>query len=105
MEKDVLSEVIEVEKEIQRCLDEERRISRDRVQSIRIELEDQLTRDRVEMEALADRKLKEACLQAQTEGRLIVQSEEERASRLSLLLDPVLREIVVRHLHMILPER
>ncbi|MGW8273083.1 MAG: hypothetical protein ACWGN7_06820 [Thermodesulfovibrionales bacterium] len=104
MEKDVLSEVIEVEKEIQQCLDEEKHRSKEWVLSVRNELEARLAREQEEMTSSADEKLNEACVQARAEAQSIVRGQEERASLLAPIPDSILREIIVRHLHTILPE-
>lgn len=104
MEKDILTEVIEVEKEIQRCLEEEKRKSREWVHSVRSELEEDISRERAEMRSLSEERLREACTQARTEAESVVKSEKERASLLALVPDSTLREIAVRHLHLILPK-
>jgi hypothetical protein len=104
MEKDLLSEVIGVEKEIQRCLELEKARSREWLDRTKREFEEELTREETGAAEALRRSLDEAKRDAELGSRGVVKQAELAAGRISSLQNGALARIVNRHLNKILPE-
>jgi vacuolar-type H+-ATPase subunit H len=103
-EKDILGEVIEVEREIQerlkaekekasKWLEEEKRKDKEREEEERKRLDEALRRDISDAEAEARRKADD-----------VLENAEKLAERLGALGDEALGPLVLRHIERILPE-
>ena len=104
MDKDILNEVIEAEKEIQQCIEEEQARLRGWLDGVKKEAAEAVVRaERNDGESLG-RALEEAKQDAETRAKQTVESAEARAARYRDLQDTVLTEIVTKRLPRILLE-
>jgi vacuolar-type H+-ATPase subunit H len=104
MEKDILGEVIEVEKEIQRCLEEERLKARDRLQKLRKESEEELEREEIKIRESFRESLQSALHDAETRASAMVQSSLVKSERLHRLDDETIVRTLMKRITAILPE-
>jgi len=103
MEKDILSEVIEVEKEIQKCLEAEKATSRDWLEKVKKESGDELVREEKILKESLNKSIEAAKKEAELKAAEIVKQTEARAERLAKLNDETLVGIVGKQITRILP--
>jgi vacuolar-type H+-ATPase subunit H len=103
MEKDILSEVIEVEKEIQKCLELEKTKAREWLEKVQTESADEFTRSEREFQEAFDRALADAEKEAMVKAAEIVREAEAQAERLRTLGNGTLQGIVEKQIRRILP--
>lgn len=103
MEQDILSEVIETEKAIQRCLDEERAKARKWLEVSKKEAAEEQARSEQELQAEFERTLAEAEKEAAARAAVVEKEAESVAERLRRLDDATLRGIAERRINQILP--
>jgi len=104
MEKDLLGEVIEVEKELQKCLEQERIRSREWLEQAGKEFEEEAAQEEALIRRSADRSREQAEQDAAARAAEIVMQAERLAARLGTLRNDSVSRIVKDHLRMILPE-
>lgn len=103
MEKDILSEVIEVEKEIQKCLEVEKAKSHDWLEKVKKESEEELVREERTIKESLNKSIEFAKKEAELKAAEIVKQTEARAERLSKLNNDTLVGIVGKQIIRILP--
>ncbi len=103
MEKDILSQVIEAEKEIQRCLDREKIKSREWLESVQKECEEEYVREERSIRESLERSMTEAAAEAATQAEAIVSRAGFQTERLGQLPDETLSRIVKKQIGRILP--
>ena len=103
MQKDILSEVIEVEKEIQKCLEDEKAKSQDWLQKVKKESAEELVREEKSIKESLNKSIEVAKREAELKAAEIVNQTEIRAERLAKLSDETLVDIAVKHITRILP--
>jgi vacuolar-type H+-ATPase subunit H len=103
MEKDVLSQVIEAEKEIQKCLEAEKVKVREWIEAFKKESEADLLGEERKIREALDQSLADAAQQAQAKAGDIVNDAGKSAARLGQLSPETLRRIVEQRLTKILP--
>jgi len=104
MDKDILNEVIEAEKDIQQCIEQEQVRLRDWLDGVKKEAAEAVARaERNDGESLG-RSLEEAKRDAEMRAKQTVESAEARAARYQDLEDTVLTEIIMKRLPRILLE-
>ncbi len=103
MEKDILSEVIEVEKEIQKCLEVEKAKSHDWLEKVKKESEEELVREERNIKESLNKSIEMAKKEAELKSAEIVKQTEARAERLAKLNDGTLVGIVGKQIIRILP--
>ncbi len=103
MEKDILSEVIEVEKEIQKCLEAEKVKSRDWLEKVKQESAEELVREEKNIKESLNKSIEVAKKKAELKAVEIVKQTEARAERLTKLNDKTLVGIVEKQIIRILP--
>ncbi len=103
MEKDVLSQVIEAEKEIQRCLEQEKAKAREWLERVNRETEEGFRIEQSKIKESLDRSLSEAAKQAEAQAGAVVKQTAEAAERLRQLKKEILIGIVNRRISRILP--
>jgi vacuolar-type H+-ATPase subunit H len=103
MQKDILSEVIEVEKEIQKCLEVEKEKSRDWLEKVKKESELELAREEKNIKESLNKSIEVAKKEAELKAAEIVKQTEARAERLAKLNDQTLVDIVGEQITRILP--
>lgn len=103
MQKDILSEVIEVEKEIQKCLEVEKEKSRDWLEKVKKESELELAREEKNIQESLNKSIEVVKKEAELKAAEIVKQTEARAERLAKLNDQTLVDIVGEQITRILP--
>lgn len=104
MEKDILSQVIEVEKEIQSCLDIEKVKVHEWLERIKKECEEEYIREEKKVRDSLDQSLEEASKEAALKAEEIVSRAEAGAERLGRLPPETLAKIVIQRIAGILPD-
>ncbi len=104
MDKDILSQVIEAEKEIQLCLDREKVKTREWIERVRKECEAEYVREEQLIRESLDRSIAENASEAEKAAAGIVSRAETEAMRLGRVSDGTLSKIVGNHIRCILPE-
>lgn len=104
MDKDILNEVIEAEKDIQQCIEQEQARLRDWLDGVKKDAAEAIARaERNDGESLG-RALEEAKQDAEKRAKQAVESAEARAARLKDLDDTALTAIIMKRLSRILLE-
>ena len=103
MEKDVLSQVIDVEKEIQKNLESEKVKAREWLDTVKQEEEQSFLVEQKRIQASLELSLADAVKQAGEKAERIVHQTELAAERLGHLNAEVLGSIVERRISRILP--
>jgi vacuolar-type H+-ATPase subunit H len=103
MEKDVLSQVIEAEKEIQKCLESEKVKVRDWIEAVKKESEAVYLAEEQKIKESLDHSLAESARQAETKAGEIADAAGKSAERLGHLHPEILQRIVEKRLAKILP--
>jgi hypothetical protein len=102
MDKDILNEVIEAEKEIQQCIEQEQSRLRDWLDGVKKTSAEAVARaERNDGESLG-RALEEAKLDAETRAKQAVEAAEVRAGRFKDLDDAALTGVIMKRLPRIL---
>ena len=103
MEKDVLSQVIEAEKEIQKCLEAEKVKVREWLETVKKECESEFTAEEKKIKESLDLSMAESAKQAETKAGRIVEEAGQSAARLEHLRTETLSAIVRKRITTILP--
>jgi vacuolar-type H+-ATPase subunit H len=104
MDRNLLSEVIEVEKDIQRRYDLEKARSREWLDRMRKEMEESYAREEQRIAQSLHQSLEEAKRTVECRASDIVQEAEQMAERLAAVRNDTLSRIVTKHVRRILPE-
>jgi vacuolar-type H+-ATPase subunit H len=104
MDKDILNEVIEAEREIQQCIEQEQARLRAWLDEVKKEAAEAVARaEKNDGESLG-RAIEDAKQHAEQQAKLAVAAAESRAARFKELDDAVLRAIIMKRLPRILLE-
>jgi vacuolar-type H+-ATPase subunit H len=103
MEKDLLGEVIEVEKEIQKCLELEKVKSGEWLEQTRKEFEEEVEREEKNLRESLQQAIEQATKDAGVKASDIVRQVERTAGRLTTLKNDTLSRIAEKHVRTILP--
>jgi len=98
MKRDILAEVISVEKDIQQCIEAEKTKVRDWIEEVRREAEEELEKEKENIKASFGKVVEEAKSEAEREASLIIQEASAKAGRLAKLNDQILSDIVMKQL-------
>ncbi len=104
MEKDILSQVIEVEKEIQHCLEQEKIAAREWLESVKKECEEDYVREEKNLKESLGRSLANVAEEAGKKAAAVVKQAEASTERLKGLDQAVLSRVVAKRLTKLLPE-
>ncbi|MGE5894157.1 MAG: hypothetical protein ACM34I_08895 [bacterium] len=103
MEKDILNEVIEVEKEIHKSLELERAKTQEWLEAVKKEAEETFNQEREKLQGAYTEALAQAVHDAEAKASVILREAEEKAGRLGQVPDEILNRIVMKHIRRILP--
>lgn len=104
MNNDLLREIIDVEKELQRALDQEKERARVWLEARKKELEEERAGKERELRTSFQTSREEIRREAESKAADAVKREERAADRISSLTTERLTRIVENHIHGILPE-
>ncbi len=103
MEKDVLSQVIEAEKEIQKCLESEKVKVREWIEAVKKESETDFRAEERAIKESFDLSLAESARQAEAKAGEITDAAGKSAGRLGHLRPETVQSIVEKRIDKILP--
>jgi vacuolar-type H+-ATPase subunit H len=103
MDKDLLGEVIVVEKEIQKCIELEKVKSREWLEQTRKEFEEEVEREEKNLRESLRQAMEQAAKDAGARAFDIVRQAERTAGRLTAVKNDTLLRIVEKHVRTILP--
>ncbi len=103
MEKDVLSQVIEAEKEIQQCLDLEKIKAREWLERVKKDCEEEFIREEKNIKESLERAVAEAAREADARAAGAVSRATAEAERLGRVEEETLSRIVAQQVAVILP--
>jgi len=103
MENDILSEVIEVEKEIQKTLEDEKLKAHAWLEQVKKESADELAHEESVIKASMNKAIENAKKDADLKAAEIVRQTKIKADDFAKLTDTTLREAIVKRLTRLLP--
>ena len=103
MERDILSQVIEAEKEIQQCLDLEKIKAREWLERVKKECEEEFIREEKNIKESLEKSTAEAAKEAEIKAAGTVSQASAAAERLAHIQDETLSMIVAKQISAILP--
>jgi hypothetical protein len=103
MERDILGQVIEAEKEIQQCLELEKVKEGERIERVKKECEEEFIREKRDIEASLEKSKAEATREAEGKAAGTVRRAAAEAERLGRLQKETLSRIIARQITGILP--
>ena len=103
MERDILSQVIEAEKEIQQRLDLEKVKTREWIERAKKECDEEFVLEEKRIKASLEKSIEEAIKEAEIKASGIVSRAEADAERLGRLETETLSKIIARQIDRILP--
>jgi hypothetical protein len=104
MEKDILSRVIGVEKEIQERLIAEKEKSVEWLEKVRREAEEEVAAAEVKLKESLEKEKICAVADAEREAAEILRRASEEEERISSISDEALRRVIMKYIALILPE-
>ncbi len=103
MENNILREIVEVEKEIQQSIDRAKASASEWLDSCKKEIEEELARKEKEVLASFEQARSDTMRNAANRASDLVAETEKQADRMKHLKNETLSDIVMNHLHKILP--
>lgn len=104
MERDVLDEVIEIEKEINGRLLAEKRKAVEWVDEVKKKAEEDILSEEERIKNLFEQAIKNAMLDAERKAQEIIADANEKAERLAAIDDALLIKTIRKHIVRILPK-
>ncbi len=104
MDKGILNEVIDAEKDIQECIEQEQTRLREMIEQARREAEETVAAAERELNASRDRELETIRQEAEAKAKKIVELASVRLERLGRIDDGTLTGIVMKRIPRILME-
>ena len=105
MDDDILSKVVEVEREVRQKLDIERKMSQEWLETVKKEAEDRVLAEEIGLMKAVDEAMEDARSGAGEKTAAIINSAAKEAERIRGLSDGTLKETVLKHISLILPGR
>lgn len=105
MGKDILTAIVEVEKEIEDLVAAEQSRAVERLAQLKRETEEEIKKEEEQLEASLQHALAAARADAEKKSAALVEAAAARTELLSRLDDRTLQEIIARHLNRIRPGR
>ena len=103
MEKDILSQVIEAEKEIQQCLELEKIKVREWLERVKKECDEELVCEEKKIKGSLEKSKEDAAKEAEIKAAGIVREATAAAERLGQMNTKTLSNIIAKHIDRILP--
>jgi F0F1-type ATP synthase membrane subunit b/b' len=104
MENDVLAEVIKAEKEIQECLETEKKKYIEYIDEVRKKVEEEIAEAEEEFKESFEKEMEDGLRDARQKAAEILEYAARRVELLAGMDDATLRKIVTAHMIKILPE-
>mgnify|MGYP001573073268 FL=1 len=103
MEDDILSKIVEVEKEIQERLEIEKNKAHEWLEKVKKDAEKELITAEKELNESLNQELQDAKQHAEKKASEILLDAQTKAERLEKLSDEILKTVILKHIIRILP--
>ncbi len=103
MDDDILSKVVEVEREVQQRIEIEKKMSQEWLENTKKEAEEKVLIEEKELTRTVNDAISKARLNAEKKAEAIIKDANIEAKRLEQLDDDILKNIVLKHIIRILP--
>ncbi len=103
MDDDILSQVVEVEKEVQQRIEIEKKMSQEWLENAKKEAEEKVLIEEKELKKNVNDSISTARLNAEKKAEAIISDANIEAGRLEKLDDDILKNIIIKHIIKILP--
>ncbi len=103
MDDDILSQVVEVEKEVQNRIEIEKKMSQEWLENAKREAEEKVLIEEKELKKNINDSISKARLNAGEKAEAIIRDANIEAERLEKLGDDILKNIILKHIIKILP--
>ena len=103
MEDDILSKIVEVEKEIQKRLEIERNTTQEWLEKIKKDTEKELIMAEKELKESLNKAVQDAKSNAEKKASEYLLDAQTKAKRLEKLSDEILKTVILKHIIRILP--
>ncbi len=103
MEDDILSKIVEVEKEIQERLEIEKNKAHEWLEKVKKDAEKELITVEKELNESLNQELQDAKQHAEKKASEILLDAQTKAERLEKLSDEILKTVILKHIIRILP--
>ena len=103
MEDDILSKIVEVEKEIRKRLEIERNTTQEWLEKIKKDTEKELIMAEKELKESLNKAVQDAKSNAEKKASEILLDAQTKAERLEKLNDEILKMVILKHIIRILP--
>jgi len=103
MDDDILSQVVEVEKEVQQRIEIEKKMSQEWLENAKSEAEEKVLIEEKELKKNVTDSISIARLNAEKKAEAIIRDANIEAERLEGLDDDILKNIIIKHIIKILP--
>lgn len=104
MDDDILSKVVEVEREVQQRLDIEKKMSREWLENIKQEAEEKVLTEERDLKKTFNDAIKQTKSNAEGKTASIINNANVKAEKLKGLGDEILKKTILKHIYIILPE-
>jgi len=103
MKEDLLSTVVEVEKELEQNLENEKIRAREMLDTLRREAEQEISEEEKRLQEALDQAITASLIRAEKRSSGIMEKADATVSRLERISDEVLKRIIRKHIARILP--
>jgi vacuolar-type H+-ATPase subunit H len=103
MDDDILSQVVEVEKEVQQRIEIEKKMSQEWLENVKKEAEEKVLIEEKELKKNVTDSISIARLNAEKKAEAIISDANVEAERIEKLDDDILKNIIIKHIIRILP--
>jgi len=103
MDDDILSQVVEVEKEVQQRIEIEKKMSQEWLKNVKKEAEEKVLIEEKELKKNVTDSISIARLNAGKKAEAIISDANVEAERIEKLDDDILKNIIIKHIIRILP--
>lgn len=103
MDDDILSKVVEVEKEVQQRIGIEKDISHEWLENVKRDAEEKILREEKELKIALNEAIKKTNINSEKEAVEIIKNADKEADKLERLGNDILKKIILKHIYRILP--
>jgi vacuolar-type H+-ATPase subunit H len=103
MDDDILSKVVEVEKDVQQRIGIEKNMSREWLENVKRDAEEKILREEKELKTALDEAIRKTNISSEKKAIEIIKDANTEAEKLERLGNDILKKIIMKHTFMILP--
>jgi vacuolar-type H+-ATPase subunit H len=103
MDDDILSKVVEVEKDVQQRIGIEKNMSREWLENVKRDAEEKILREEKELKTAFDEAIRKTNISSEKKAIEIIKDANTETEKLERLGNDILKKIIMKHTFMILP--